>query len=792
MAVTRFHNLPASLSNFIGRQQEIADVVQRLASHRLVTLTGPGGCGKTRLAIEAAHEMLSEFEGGVWLTEFAPLADGALVPRAVAASLGVAEQPGRPLVESLVDRLRHHRTLLVLDNCEHLVAAAAQLAESLVKACPDLHILATSREPLNVSGEVVFDVPPLSLPELQPWRNPASRQEALPIYEQSEAVQLFTLRAEAASPSFTLTDENAAWAAEICRRLDGMPLAIELAAARVRTLSVRQIARFLDDRFHLLTLGNRTSPPRHQTLEATLDWSYDLLTAEEQKVLQRLSVFAGGWTLEAAEAVCVGEEVEAGTVLDELSHLLDKSFVVVEKLEGEARFKMLETIREYAKGRLSEFGETSLIRKKHAETFLRLAQRLLRSEYLFFWPVQIATVNLLEVEHDNFRAALDWCRSEAGEHEIGLRLASALGQFWQMRGYLLEGLEWLETLLSINKETSPAARAKALSHAGHLRIYAGEIERAKAVINESLVLFQELDDKSGIAWQQIWLAWANLAQRDFSGVNSLARPAFAMQQELGDDFGASVALAPLGEMEYLQGNLEQAKAIFEESLALAQEAGALYTVGRRLTRLGQIAHVENDLGQATALIREGLMVCLNSGDYSGVTMAMAALASIVKQTESRKAAKLLGAVSTLREVTGTAMWYFDLIEYERTLSGVRSLLDEERFNQALMEGRDMSLEEAIKYALESSVQQSRITVTRQAAKQAFSELTAREREVAALLAGGKSNREIAEAMTVRVKTVETYVTRILNKLGFDSRVQVAVWAVEKGLGPPGGGGEDSA
>jgi len=303
-------NLPAPLSTFIGREHEIAEVKQRLAAYRLLTLTGPGGSGKTRLALRVASEQLAEFEDGVWLTEFAPLADATLVPQAMASALNIREPPGRAMLDALVDHLRPRQALLVLDNCEHLVAACAQLAVTLLQACPELRLLATSRETLDVPGEAVWIVPSLSLPEPQPWRDPASGQDALQAYEQSEAVRLFVERAAAALPGFKLTAQNGAWVAEVCRRLDGMPLALELAAARVRTLSVQQIVDHLDNRFHLLTTGSRTAPARQQTLEATLDWSYALLSEAEQQALSRLSVFAGGWTLEAAQAVCADDGIK--------------------------------------------------------------------------------------------------------------------------------------------------------------------------------------------------------------------------------------------------------------------------------------------------------------------------------------------------------------------------------------------------------------------------------------------------------------------------------------------------
>src|SRR5258706_149812 len=326
-------NLPTPLSTFIGRGHEITEVKQLLSAHRLVTITGAGGSGKTRLSLKVAGELYGEFEHGIWFVELASIIDPALVPQTIATSLNIREQSGRSLMDVLIDHLSASDMLLVIDNCEHLVSACAQFAETILQKCPELKILATSREALGITGEIVWTVPPLSLPMQQPWTNPASAQDALSHYEESESVQLFVARAMANSSEFQLTVENGAWVAEICRHLDGMPLAIELAAARVRSLSVQQIAQRLDDRFHLLTSGSRTAPHRQQTLESAIDWSYALLPPSEQKVLQRLSVFAGGATLDAAEAVCTSDGVELAQVLDILSHLVDKSLVKATKPE---------------------------------------------------------------------------------------------------------------------------------------------------------------------------------------------------------------------------------------------------------------------------------------------------------------------------------------------------------------------------------------------------------------------------------------------------------------------------
>src|SRR5215210_5399636 len=361
------NNLPLELSSFVGREKELAEVKRLLESTRLLTLTGSGGCGKTRLALAVARELAEGFEDGVWVVELAPLADPTLVPQAVASTLGVREQPGRSLTETLSDYLGSKKVLLVLDNCEHLVEACAELAEALLRSSPELRVLATSREALGITGEVAWLVPSLSLPDLR--RLPDI--ESLPQYE---AARLFVERAAAVKPSFTLTEQNAVAVAQVCYRLDGIPLAIELAAARAKVLSVEQIADRLEDSFGLLSAGGRTAMPRHRTLHATMDWSHELLPEEEQILFRRLSVFAGGFTLDAAEAVCAGEELERDEVLESLSHLVDKSLVIMREVGGEGRYRLLETVRQYAREKLSESGEAGQASERHAGYYLALAE----------------------------------------------------------------------------------------------------------------------------------------------------------------------------------------------------------------------------------------------------------------------------------------------------------------------------------------------------------------------------------------------------------------------------------
>src|SRR5829696_2809070 len=459
------HNLPLELSSFVGREKELAEVKRLLENNRLLTLTGSGGCGKTRLALAVASELVEAFEDGVWLVDLAPLADPALVPQAVASTLGVREQSGRILTEILYAYLRSKKVLLVLDNCEHLIEACAKLSEVLLRSCPQLRVLATSREALGITGEVTWLVPSLTLPDLR--HLPAF--ESLPRYE---SARLFLERTAAVKPTFVLTEQNAGAVAQICYRLDGIPLAIELAAARTKVLSVEQVADRLDDTFKLLSAGGRTAVPRQRTLHATMDWSHELLPEEERTLFRRLSVFAGGFTLEAVESVCAGEDLTRDEVLELLSHLVDKSLVMVREESGEARYRLLETVRQYGWEKLSESGEEEQVRERHAGHYLTLAEE---AEPELKGEGQVAWLKRFEREHDNLRAAMRWLL-DRGESEKAVRLGWALWLFWWIRGHFAEGRRSMERALTTGGSAAmpPSARAKALFVAGTMACGQGD------------------------------------------------------------------------------------------------------------------------------------------------------------------------------------------------------------------------------------------------------------------------------------------------------------------------------
>jgi predicted ATPase/class 3 adenylate cyclase/Tfp pilus assembly protein PilF len=636
------NNLPVQLTSFIGREREMADVKRSLATTRLLTLTGPGGTGKTRLALQVAADLLGEYPDGVWLVELAALVEPALVPQAVASALGVREEPGRTLTETLADSLRPKQLLLVLDNCEHLVAASATLAHALLRACPQLQFLTTSREALGITGETVFRVPSLSLPDPQ-------RLSPVEDLSQYEAVRLFIDRSLMSQPRFAVTNENAPAVAQVCYRLDGIPLAIELAAARVKVLSVEQIAARLDDRFRLLTGGSRTALPRQQTLRASIDWSYDLLSEAERRLLRRLSVFAGGWTLGAAEAICAGDGIDAYEILDLLTQLVAKSLVSVDEQEAEARYRLLETIRQYGAEQLRGSGEEAALRGRHRDWYLALAEE---AEPELVGPAQGEWLDRLEGEHANLRAALGWS-VEHGEAEAGLRLGGALGRFWGVRGYLTEGRERLTELLALAGGLGRTeVRSKALHAAGVLAQVQGDYRAARALYEECLVLHRELGNTGGTASSLNNLGQVAFHQGDYATARSLYEQALAIRRDLGDKRGIASSLNNLGGVAQEQGDFAAARALYEECLLMARELGDRWGTAVSLNNLGKVAEYQGDYSAARSLYEECLVIERELGDRQGTAYSINNLGNVaLYQGDYESASALYGeGLATLREL----------------------------------------------------------------------------------------------------------------------------------------------
>ncbi|MGE5603924.1 MAG: helix-turn-helix domain-containing protein [Nitrososphaerales archaeon] len=586
------HNLPLQFTSFIGRERVIAEVTRLLGYARMVTLTSADGSGKTRLALRVAETLVDHFPDGVWWVDLARLADAEVLPQAVAAGLGLRAEGERPLLEQLADYVQHRRLLLLLDNCEHLVTACAGLAEAFLRAAPGLTILATSREPLAIASESPYLVPTLQTPGDGPLP---------PLAEllQVESVRLFGERAAAARPDFKIQEGNAAPVAEICRRLDGIPMAIELAAARAKELEVEELCHRLDDRFDVLTGGSRTALPRHRTLRATLDWSYGLLAGEERVLLRRQAVFSGGWDPEAAEAVCAGDDLQ-GQVLELTSRLVDKSLVVLGWRGQAGRYGTLEAMHEYALERLAESGEESRLRRAHAEYFLALAER---AEPLLFTPQQNTWLDRLEDEHANLRKAYATLREE-GEAVAALRLAGALGRFWEVRGDFAEGQAWLnEMLAKAGDAAEPAVRAKALLGAGI----------------------------------------ASYFQRDHATAAAQLRASVALYRALGDRHGAGRALYYLGSMEMDLGALDEARALMESSATICREIDDRQGLGWALARLGVIKSWGGDAAAGRPLLEEGLALCREVDDKPGIAwslqMLTATLLALQEYGQAQETAK---------------------------------------------------------------------------------------------------------------------------------------------------------
>lgn len=699
-------HLPRPLTPFVGRQKQIRDLVAQVLETRILSLVGAGGIGKTRLAIRVAEEVADDFVDGVWFVDLSGLSDGALVAQALATMLEVREEAQQTLVETLAQYLAQKSVLLILDNCEHVIEACSYLALRLAQDCARLHLLATSRQSLGVAGERVWRVPPLSVP-LAPGVESASL-DAEDLASEFEAIRLFVERARAALPTFALTERSIGPTVQICCRLDGIPLALELAAARVNVLLVEEIARRLDDRFRLLTLGNRTAPHRQQTLRAAIDWSYDLLSEQERLLLGRLSVFAGGWSVEAAEQIGADEEGKPSEtnvrirdieVLDLLAQLIDRSLVTVDGTEaGASRYRIMESIREYARERLHASGEEPVLRDRHRVYFAGLS---VAAEQQLAGPDQATWLERLEKEHDNLRTALEACIHS----DTGLLMACSLWRFWYVRGFLREASEWFRAGLEHGGEDlDPFIRAKSLLRAGIFAWAQNRIQDAAAYYSASLRIFREMHNETGIASALSNLGTVAHFQEDFHRASQYYQEAIDILRGLGKQMDLAASLLNLGAVLHTLGDLERAGRLHEESLTIRRELGDESGIA---STLGGLAHVYIDQGDfimARRCLTEKLDISKKLNDRLGLVRSLETEARFASaQDDPLRATRLFGLIEKVRETMGAAQsWSVDP-GIAASIKQAEAALGGSAFADAWAQGRSMEMDEVIERILADSI-----------------------------------------------------------------------------------------
>ena len=755
----RTGNLPAEATSFIGRRRELTELRNKLASARIVSLVGPGGVGKTRLAIRIATDLGRGFPGGVWLVELAEVRDPALVSNAVMAALDLRDQAAAEPLALVLAYLQDKELLLVVDNCEHLLAAAAQLVTEVIGAAPGVHVIATSREPLSVPGEHVVPVPPLELPPRH------AGAETLARLRQNEAVALFTERAAAASGKFELTDSNQAAVIDLCRRLDGVPLAIELAAVRTRVLSAEQILDRLTDRFGLLTGGGRAALPRHQTLRTTIDWSHDLLEAGERALLRRLWVFAGRFTLEDTESVCTSDEVPRAHALDVLSSLVDKSLVMKEDARGVACFRLHETMREFAGIKLREAREEEVIELRCTDYYVsRCRHAAPEARYrLVEW------LEWMDLEIDNIRSVLRRCVLHA-DSPRGVDLATSLSWYWITRG-TTEGARWLDELIPLGTGNQ-AANPWAYFIRGFLAVLKADATAARPALERAVVAAREAGQLVALSH---CLSMASIAENmagDPASSRRLLGEAQVVTAEL-DDVSATVGVLQARSLNGIfEGDLEAVRSAATEGARLSRESGDLYALEMMLLNLGGVALFTGDLDEAKRRYTESLRIARQIDDRVAQFYLLAGLGGHAASSgQARRAAQLLGAAETVRSGAGISVNGLFVPLIAMAEESATAALGGSKFEAEFNAGKHFSRDSAFALALGESAHAAAATSDHAGAGL----LGKRETAVARLVADGLSNKQIGARLFISERTVESHVRSVLNKLGFNTRAQIAGW-----------------
>ena len=802
---------PEVFSSFVGRRREVEELRALLHTLRAVTLSGAGGIGKSRLALRILDVIGPEFADGAWFVELADLRQAEHVVPLVASVVGVDEEPGRPLLDTLADSIRYRRVLLVLDNCEHLIDVCAGLCQRLLASSPGLHVLVTSREPLRVAAETVWPVPPLGLP-------PSESRDVVE-FRDYDAIRLFAERASASAPGFALGPANMASIAAICRALDGLPLAIELAAAWVRVLSVEQIAARLDRRLALLTSADRTVPARQQTLRATFDWSFDLLTEPERILLRRLSGLAG-WSLEMAEQTCAGAGLATADIVDLLTALADKSLIEVEpEALGQARYRLLETVREYARDWLERAGETALIERRRREYTLTECERAAEigmAKVLAPWSARVDVFRRVDLEAANVREVLGGCLAD-GDAQTGLRICSAIVPVWLVRGTFAEGAAWFDGLLELpDAEVLPAAvrgpalvgraqltlamgshnsglattglelcqqagekywAASALNLLTEMALHSGQPDEAAAWVAQALHVARSSGDRWNEGYALGTMASAAAGRGNLREAQRLGEEALAVMRAIDQQWGAARMLLGLGALARLREEDDIARDHYMAALAILREVNARPEIARCLVGLGRFALAQSDAAAARQYLAESLQLSFASGSRLGIARSLEAVARLaLLEDDPQLAVRLAGAISALR-----AEAHLPPIPGARTQRFLDAAagLGEHAVARLWQEGADMTPADAVRLALSETAGDgppAGVPSSRVGQEATAGGLTPREREVVALLGAGLSNRDIAAKLYISPATAARHVANILAKLGFSSRSQVAVWA----------------
>lgn len=818
------NNLPHQLTSFVGRAHEVEETGRLLRSARLATLTGMGGLGKTRLALQVASLLQNDYPGGVWLVELAALTDPRLVPHTVAATLAVREQPDQPVESTLITYLQPLKLLLLLDNCEHLLEACANLAHTLLRSCPTLTILATSRQGLGIEGEACLRVPALAVPE------PAGQTPLETLYN-SEAVQLFMDRARLRRSDFALTTQNAASVARLCHRLDGIPLAIELAAARINVLSVEQIMSRLDERFHLLATSSQIVIARHKTLEATLDWSYELLADKERVLFRAMSVFSGGFNLDALEEVIADQSPDLDA-LETLTQLADKSLVQVDQSGHEARYTIVETIREYAEQKARLADETSHLREKHLAWCVRLAEQTedgLVSDRQALWLTR------LEQEHDNLRAALTFALGGTYDRAVptanpshisylALRLAGALVWFWYFRGYISEGRGWLEGALAVvgrNKRDVPLA--KALSASGVFAYLQNDLDAAQSQLEESLSIWSDLEDKRGTAFASAFLGRTLVDQGSPQG-RAYIEQSVSLFRAINDKWGQALSLDFLGEEAHEAGDNERAAILHDESLALYRELGHQWGVALEMTYFAQVALRRGEYANARTRLEEAAKIQREVGDKRMLAWTLMSLGEALYRDEEtsdaerlyieslalfREVGERIGLASMLHKMAAISVHKGDYEvarqQLQESLALARELGDQRAVVQCLLQLEEVARlrgesHDADRYHNEArelahtlgdpitigesdgvGLAQRDAAERRNSDGQRIDDLTGREIEVLRLMAEGLTDAQIAQQLVLSTRTVQAHIRSIYSKLDISTRSAATRYAIEQRL-----------